>query len=113
MKIGVFYRVVLLVHLPKENPFRIVGGCKICDNTGALAITTRIADTKGRCETMCPNRDLIGTNQCTFRECPAGFFADTSDKCYPCDSALDVESDTDRCTCLNRTLKDGKCILLY
>ena len=44
MKIGVFYRVVLLVHLPKENPFRIVGGCKICDNTGALAITTRIAE---------------------------------------------------------------------
>ncbi|MBE6454917.1 MAG: hypothetical protein E7014_00480 [Alphaproteobacteria bacterium] len=89
------------------------GTCYPCDKTGALAITTRIADTKGRCETMCPNRDLIGTNQCTFRECPAGFFADTFDKCYPCDSALDVESDTDRCTCLNRTLKDGKCILLY
>ena len=90
------------------------GACYACDTTSSLLMTTREPDIKGRCETNCPNRDLNTSNQCVFRECPAGYFADTDNKCYPCDSSLDVTSDSAKCSaCLNRMLQGSKCVLVY
>ena len=85
------------------------GICYSCNERSSLNM---LGGDSSRCETICPNRTLVG-NECVFRECSTGMFSGNDNVCYTCNITTPIATTPTECErCLNRKYgTDGYCSL--
>ena len=95
----------------EDKPLANIDGvCHACDYSGSINLGTWGDNT--RCSKLCPNRALSGSS-CVRKSCPTErLLMGTDGACYQCNIALSIQTTAENCAlCINRTYKDGYCIL--